>query len=108
MFRLLNLARAKTETDPENSGSGADDFLPLFIWVVLRSKVPRLKSNCEYIMTFHSPVRLMGKSGYCFVNLCSAIEFILSVDGEQVTMDPKEFDAKLAAAEAAHDKKQEN
>lgn len=77
IFRSLNLARAKTEDtvnskdDDQNalSAPGADDFLPLLIWVVLHCYVPKLVSNCEYIQSYHNPVHLRGKAGYCLVNL---------------------------------------
>jgi Rab5 GDP/GTP exchange factor len=99
LFRSLNLARAKTEDNPEDSALGADDFLPVFIWVVLKSNVPKLQSNCEYIQAFHNPARLMSKSGYCFVNLRSAMEFVISLDAEAISMDPAEFEAKMELAE---------
>jgi len=83
----------------DSSIAGADDFLPLFIWVVMRSHIPRLCSNCEYIQTFLNPARLMGKSGYCLINLRSAIEFVNSVDGDQLNIDAKEFEDRLADAE---------
>lgn len=74
IFRSLNLARAKTEETlgPGGSGGsapGADDFLPIFILVVLRSQVPHLHSNCEFIQSFHSPDQMRSRAGYCFVNL---------------------------------------
>ena len=40
IFRSLTLASLKESE--EGSQCGADDFLPLFIWVVLRSHVPKL------------------------------------------------------------------
>lgn len=38
-----------------------DDFLPVFILVVLRARVPRLFSTCEYIHNFHNPADMMGR-----------------------------------------------
>jgi hypothetical protein len=57
IFRSLNLARAK---DPE-ARPGADDFLPIFIYTVLTSNVPKLYSNCEFIHAFRNPNDLMSK-----------------------------------------------
>ena len=65
IFRTLNLAGAKSGDNP----AGADDFLPIFIYVVMHSQVPQLITNCEYIQQFHNPDRLRSKEGYCFVNL---------------------------------------
>lgn len=83
----------------DNTPAGADDFLPLFIWVVMRSHIPKLFSNCEYIQAYLNPARLMGKSGYCLINLRSAIEFVMYIEAESLHIDAKEFDTKLAAAE---------
>jgi hypothetical protein len=50
------------ETDsPVPSAVTTDDFLPLFILVLLRARVPRLYSLCEYIHAFHNPADLMGR-----------------------------------------------
>jgi Rab5 GDP/GTP exchange factor len=59
IFRSLNLAAAKNKgADDEMAGAlGADDFLPVFIMVVMRSMVPKLASNCEYIQSFYNPAR---------------------------------------------------
>lgn len=85
--------------DDIDTGAGADDFLPLFIWVVLRSHVPRLVSNCEYIQTYLNSARLMSQSGYCLINLRSAIEFITNITAELINMDPLIFDMKCKQME---------
>lgn len=49
---------------PERDSAGrctADDFLPVLVYVVLRARVPRLHSMCEYVQAFHSPVALMSR-----------------------------------------------
>lgn len=46
------------ELDPAGT---ADDFLPVLIYVVLRARVPRLHSMCEYVQAYHSPVALMSR-----------------------------------------------
>lgn len=88
------------EEKPKLALAGADDFLPLFIWVVLQSKIPRLVSNAEYIQMYLNPKRLMGKSGYCLINLRSAIDFVTYVEASSLKIDPDYFAAKLAAAES--------
>ena len=59
---MLNLKRGSDDT----SRPGADDFLPIFIYVVLKAKVPSLYTNCEYIQSYLNPAALMSKAGYCF------------------------------------------
>lgn len=101
LFRSLNLARAKNGSTNSDGATGADDFFPAFIWVTLTSHISNLQSNCEYIQAYHNPFRLMGRAGYCFVSLCSAIEFINTLDAESVTMDAAEFKQKFENAELA-------
>lgn len=79
--------------------AGADDFLPLFIWVVLHSRVPKLFSNCEYIQTYLNPARLMSKSGYCLINLRSAIEFVNYIEASSLNIDSQYFEEQLHQAE---------
>ena len=98
LFSVLNLARGDGDSRP-----GADDFLPVFIFVVLRARVPNLWVHSEYVRKFRNPADLMSKAGYCFVNLQSAIEFILNVDGSMLSIDENEFDRKLKENEAAMD-----
>jgi hypothetical protein len=100
IFKFLSVASARAAADGElESAPGADDFLPVFIYVVLHSHVPKLMSNCEYIASFHNPARLRSKAGYCFVNLQSAAEFIMNMDAEFLSMDPMEFEMKIAQAQ---------
>jgi len=112
IFRSLSLSRAKSDSEQASSNgtsssanqddtniAGADDFLPLFIWVVMRSHIPRLCSNVNYVQTYLNPARLMGKWGYCLINLSSAIEFVKYIEADQLVIDPKEFEVKLIEAE---------
>ncbi|KAF4317204.1 hypothetical protein G195_009409 [Phytophthora kernoviae 00238/432] len=86
IFSVLNLSRGDSGSRP-----GADDFLPVFIYIVLHSQIPRLYSNCEYISAYRNQADLMSKAGYCFVNLRSAIEFIMVMDGSMLSISNDEF-----------------
>ncbi len=84
LFRALSLTRKKDGTKPGAFGyrrrrcrwaralrradacstpghTGADDFLPVFIYVVLRANVPRLVSNIDYIARFLSQDDMMSQ-----------------------------------------------
>jgi len=87
--------KKKKQRVHSESRAGADDFLPVFIFVVLHADAPRLSSNCDYIQEFHNPAGLMSKAGYCFVNLRSAIEFLLHLNGSQIGMEEAAFQRKL-------------
>eukprot|EP01038_Epipyxis_sp_PR26KG_P006183 gene6183-8518_t len=101
IFRSLSLSRTKLQADgqEEQALAGADDFLPLLIWVVLHSHIPQLFSNCTFIQSYLNPMRLMGKSGYCLINLRSAVEFVIYIEAESIKIDPEEFERKLKEAE---------
>ncbi|KAL8007660.1 putative VPS9 domain-containing protein [Plasmopara halstedii] len=86
IFSVLNLSRGDSGSRP-----GADDFLPVFIYIVLHSRISRLCSNCEYISAYRNQADLMSKAGYCFVNLRSAIEFIMVMDGSMLSISDGEF-----------------
>jgi len=101
IFRSLSLSSQRSgEGDASSPSGSADDYLPVFIWVVLKSNVPKLCSNCNYISLFHSRRRLQGKNGYVFVALQSAIDFIRNVDATMVSgYSEGEFDRLLRESE---------
>ena len=56
LFRSLNLSRGADASRP-----GADEFLPVFIYVVLRANVRQVLANATYIDRFRYPGGLMSK-----------------------------------------------
>ena len=93
IFNVLNLSRAK------GGGTGADDFLPAFIYMVLRAEVDELWSNIEFVRKFRNPADLMSKAGYCFVNLRSAVAFFENISHEALSLEEEEFGRLMADAE---------
>lgn len=96
VFNVLSLARDKAGARP-----GADDFLPVFIYVVLKAQVPRLPSNVKYIEQYRDPTDMMSRGGYCFVNLQSAAEFIMTLGPESLKIDRSEFERLYREREEA-------
>ncbi|KAL7993190.1 putative VPS9 domain-containing protein [Plasmopara halstedii] len=71
---VLNLSRGDSGSRPVPMTFAS------IIYIVLHSRISRLCSNCEYISAYRNQADLMS-NGYCFVNLRSAIEFIMVMDG---------------------------
>ena len=80
LFNQLSVNRSGKDSRP-----GADDFLPVFIYVVLHSTVPHLYANINYISSYRNPQALMSKAGYCLVNLQSALAFLSNVRADSLT-----------------------
>jgi hypothetical protein len=49
--------------------AGADDFLPVLIYVVIHANPPQLASNLEYIQRFRMHSRMASESAYFFTQL---------------------------------------
>lgn len=97
----LNL---RMRSDRDNSHVGADDFLPTFIWVVLKARVPELVTAIRFIEMYHDPeLLLMAEAGYCFANLTSAVMFLENFSRSsalEMGLDVNVFDAALERATA--------
>jgi len=90
LFKALNMmVRSKNSS----KGASADDFLPVFIAVVLRAQVPRLESNCRFVERFRHQSAMLAKGGYTFVNLRSAMMFLMQCSAEDVGVSQEEWTA---------------
>ena len=49
--------------------AGADDFLPVLIYVLIHANPPQLASNLMYIERFRMHSRMMSESAYFFTQL---------------------------------------
>jgi hypothetical protein len=99
LFNQLSVSRGKDGSRP-----GADDFLPVLIYVLLNSEnVPQINANLEYIQAYRNKQELMSKAGYCLVNLQSSVAFLSNVNGDSGLqgIGKDEFDSKYAIAQNA-------
>eukprot|EP01122_Echinamoeba_exundans_P006543 TRINITY_DN1864_c0_g1_i2.p1 TRINITY_DN1864_c0_g1~~TRINITY_DN1864_c0_g1_i2.p1 ORF type:complete len:429 (-),score=103.88 TRINITY_DN1864_c0_g1_i2:168-1454(-) len=93
IYGILNKASASGHP------AGADDFLPLLIYVVLRANPPQMHSNLQYILKFRNPSKMISEAGYYFTHLESTIDFIEHLDASKLTIDPQDFERLLAQAQ---------
>ena len=78
--------------------SGADDFLPVLIYVVLRANPTQLQSNLRFIQRFRRESRLVSEAAYFFTNLQSAALFLASCGHTGFTnLDQDVFEAHMLA-----------
>ena len=102
---LLNCCKAVfeiiTETDKSDGApkaAGADEFLPLLIYIVIKSGAMRLFANLRYIEGMSEErTELCGEAAYYFTNLYSALSFVRDLKASDLHLTQEEFDTKRAA-----------
>ena len=52
------------QTDGKGDQPGADDLVPMLVYVVLRAQPRRLHSSLQYIQRFRTASKLRGESDY--------------------------------------------
>lgn len=77
---------------------GADDFLPVLIYVTIKANPPQLHSNLLYIQQYRRQSRLVSEAAYFFTNLVSAESFIKNMDAKSLSMDEREFEKNMQTA----------
>ncbi|KAL1309971.1 hypothetical protein HN51_052687 [Arachis hypogaea] len=90
---LLNASLASKDSPP-----GADDFLPVLIYVTIKANPPQLHSNLLYIQRFRRQSRLTGEAAYYFTNMLSVESFISNIDAKALSMDESEFERNMEFA----------
>jgi len=90
---LLNVSMATNDNPP-----GADDFLPVLIYVIIKANPPQLHSNLLYIQQYRRQSRLVSEAAYFFTNLVSAESFIKNMDAKSLSMDEREFEKNMQTA----------
>uniref|UniRef100_A0A803JVF7 VPS9 domain-containing 1 n=1 Tax=Xenopus tropicalis TaxID=8364 RepID=A0A803JVF7_XENTR len=66
-------------TTPGTSAIGADDLLPILAFVVLKTQMPQLLSECAALEEFIHEGYLIGEDGYCLTSLLSALSYVESL-----------------------------
>ncbi|XP_029466846.1 GTPase-activating protein and VPS9 domain-containing protein 1 isoform X4 [Rhinatrema bivittatum] len=72
IMNLLSLAN-------EDSVPGADDFVPVLVFVLIKANPPCLLSTVQYINNFYVN-RLTGEESYWWMQFTAAVEFIKTID----------------------------
>jgi len=72
IMNLLSLAQDK-------SAPGADDFVPVLVFVIIKANPPSLLSTVQYVDNFYRD-RLQGEDCYWWMQFVGAVEFIKTMD----------------------------
>ncbi|XP_065064568.1 uncharacterized protein LOC135690824 [Rhopilema esculentum] len=65
------------ESSPPNIG--CDDLLPILTYVVVKTALPQLVSECHAMEEFIHESYLLGEEGYCLTTLSTAISYCLNL-----------------------------
>lgn len=90
---LFNASMASNENPP-----GADEFLPVLIYVTIKANPPQLHSNLLYIQRYRCQSRLVGEAAYFLTNILSAESFISNIDAKSLSMEESEFEKNMELA----------
>ncbi|CCD27206.1 guanine nucleotide exchange factor VPS9 NDAI_0K00170 [Naumovozyma dairenensis CBS 421] len=71
----------------DGDAKGADSFIPLLIYTILKSKVQFLVSNVKYIERFRLEEFLRGEESYYLSSIQAAIDFIMTLDVRSLTIN---------------------
>ncbi|GJE98547.1 hypothetical protein PsYK624_147790 [Phanerochaete sordida] len=78
---------------------GADSFIPILIYVVLKANPDHLLSNVEFINRFRNPAKLQSEAGYYLSSLMGAVSFIESMDHTSLShITQEEFERNVEEA----------
>ncbi|KAJ7642788.1 hypothetical protein DFH06DRAFT_1283556 [Mycena polygramma] len=78
---------------------GADSFVPILIYVVLKANPEHLLSNVEFINRFRNPVKLQSEAGYYLSSLMGAVSFIETMDHTSLSnITQEEFERNVEDA----------
>lgn len=65
---------------------GADDLLPMVVWVLVRGKVVDAEIEAEYMWGLLHPSLLTGEGGYYLTTWSSAVHVLKTFKSSQNTM----------------------
>ncbi|KAJ7255474.1 hypothetical protein B0H12DRAFT_1016471 [Mycena haematopus] len=78
---------------------GADSFVPILIYVVLKANPEHLLSNVEFINRFRNPAKLQSEAGYYLSSLASPVSFIETMDHTSLSnITQEEFESNVEDA----------
>ncbi|KAF5738810.1 vacuolar protein sorting-associated protein 9A-like isoform X1 [Tripterygium wilfordii] len=96
--KVINNLLLNASISEDHALGGADDFLPVLIYITIKANPPHLHSNLRYIQLYRRQSKLMSEAAYYFTNLVSAKSFIVDLTAESLSIDASEFEENMQAA----------
>ncbi|KAF2296986.1 hypothetical protein GH714_014121 [Hevea brasiliensis] len=104
--RVINNLLLNASISENHALGGADDFLPVLIYVTIKANPPQLHSNLKFIQLYRRQAKLVSEAAYYFTNLVSAKSFIIDLNAKSLSMDEIEFEQSMQSARLANNKSQ--
>jgi hypothetical protein len=90
----ISASSAASHESSEASILGADDFLPIFIFVFCRSELEHPIQNKDLLWKLCHPDQLQGESGYYLTIYESAVEYVLAYEIPEEILDKVELNSR--------------
>mmetsp|Transcript_4038 Transcript_4038/g.14397 ORF Transcript_4038/g.14397 Transcript_4038/m.14397 type:complete len:389 (+) Transcript_4038:261-1427(+) len=102
---ILNCCKVITNLLNVSAGSGspagADDFLPVLIYIVIQARPQSLHANLQYVQRYRRASRLVSEPAYFFTQMLSAQAFIERIsDASSLSLEADEFNELISKAVA--------
>jgi hypothetical protein len=76
----LHFQREHTSSVEDNVTLGADDFLPIFIYIIARAQIPDMLALSEELQALCDPDKRMSETGYYLATLEASLQHIIEAD----------------------------
>lgn len=96
--RVINNLLLNASISEDHVPGGADDFLPVLIYVTIKANPPQLHSNLKSIQLYRRQSKLVSEAAYYLTNLVSAKSFILDLNAKSLSIEESEFMESMEAA----------
>ena len=76
----IHFVREHPSSIEDNTSLGADDFLPIFIYVIAKAQIPDLLALSEELQALCDPDKRMSETGYYLATLEASLQHILEAN----------------------------
>ncbi|KAK4764629.1 hypothetical protein SAY86_025719 [Trapa natans] len=100
--QVINNLLLNASISDNHTIAGADDFLPVLIYVTIKANPPQLHSNLMFIQLYRRQAKLISEEAYYFTNLASTKTFIIDLHAKSLSIDEIEFEKNMQMARLAN------